>query len=387
MNIIGYDIRSLIISYMDSIKEFFNFRHICKLTFYEHYTLLNSNRSNPNIIIKGIRSNNYENTYFNCEHIISLTLNIFGSYTKKKFQFPDTINLPNLEYLHVSYIHGKSLSKFPNLKVLKCNYVCHNLKDKDLIQLPKLIYLDCISKQFTNDLLQYIPNLTYLKINQNKTSFTIDGYKYLTKLEVLDGVHVIPVNLFKVLPNLRYAYCNNTYQDNDIINRTNLRTLICGYNSQISALSIRTLTNLTDLTIYDHINITDNDLNKLTKLNEVTIIPTLIGDCLLSLTNLTSINICNNLNINDKHLVNLINLKLLICNVNITDLTLLNLNKLEMLDCVCNKNFTEKCLMSLHLKIFDYHKLYPNDDRIKKYVNMLKRIKYYFKTINYQNNI
>jgi hypothetical protein len=377
---LNYDIRTNIVSFLYSIKDILSFKHINKDTFYEQYKLqINSYKTYQNILFNSITTNSFDKLRYNLDSITHLTLTIKGGIKQfHKFRFPKNILLPNVEYLHINYIYTEDLKKLTNLKTLKCGYLCGNISDKTILKLPKLIHLECASSKFTDIILQHLPELRYLLIYNQYSRFTINGYKYLTKLEYLRDIRnktwTIPKDIFNVLPNIKELICDNTYTDDIIINKTNLICLDCG-NSHITNNSIQTLTNLTLLNV-SYQNITDYTIMHLTKLTRLYCSTTMSGSGLYNLTNLTSLSIFNNFDINDSHITHLTNLTELYSNINLTDEALLSFPKLEVLHCGYNNNFTIKGLtFSKHLRILNYISYTPNDIRTKKYISMLSKLK------------
>jgi hypothetical protein len=246
-------------------------------------------------------------------------------------------NLSNLTYLNCnSYIYENNINKLSNLKslIIEDNI---NITDNLFNNFNKLQTLICNITILTDNCFQYISNLKYLECGISSFSIShisnliflhtlklsiytkidnIESFKKLKNLTYLDcgNISILTDEVLLSLPNLCHlTLISNLFTDNGISTLTNLISLHCsynnnisnnslyylynlkclnlGYNKKINDLGLQTLTNLTYLHCGTNDNITDLSINKL--------------------HNLTYLHTGNNINISNKTISNLHKLKFL----------------------------------------------------------------------------
>ncbi len=348
------EIQSVIVEFINNLRDILNWRHICRNTFHEFNSSFYCSNLYPIIKTPFIKINSY-NLGLACKRNyakgISINTNLFTNNHLMKFNNLESItmnincgHLNNFSFINTKNItelyHGSihdiltdtMLSKFINIRKLTIVYDRSPIKSDTLSKLTTLEYLDYTPYNGSYSFLKDLTNLKVLKlIINNNTPFDKRYLLNLSNLEKIDiDNDIITSYVVKHLPNLVKLNCeDNDFTDNDIIHLTKLKKLICGPNCFFTDLSISNLPNLTVLLLKDA---------------QLMISEELIGT-LIHLQHLH----CGRLQIADHVFKKLTKLQILECgfNTEITDNGLYYLPNLIKLSCGYNNNFTNNGIMSL----------------------------------------
>lgn len=261
---------------------------------------------------------------------------IFCTVRRGVYKLPkkNRANFLKLDAYSNCITNNNSLRGMTNLTYLKCSA---EFTDEIANYLPNLTSLHCESNENLTDAALYaLPNLTYLNCDSNE-NFTDSAIRSLTALTDLDLSNCESITDYALIG-------------------LNLKKLVCGSNTNITDASLKTLTGLTELCIGINPNFTVDSFRYLTALtalymgkdNNIT------DDALQCCTNLRILFVCSNTTLTDLALKYCTNLQELHCgSANFTDAALNGL-KLKGLYCGYNRCLTDASLSKqTELEYFD----------------------------------